>query len=188
MSFENSSCVFNVDKPLSKYVQRIPILVSPPIELDEIEVSGTGAFEGLTSRLYRDQEKVWLEITIEHREAFPSDIAGTILMRHAELGRVTQIGCVIQRIAPVSVRPTILQLRHDKGTETYIGKAFVRVVPDFFQNQEATNIEAPIIAEAMFNGQVLDVGLGQYGAHLLKVDIRIPMEVVPAERPDREIR
>ncbi len=108
---------------------RIPVLVTKPVELGQIEFSKADSLKDLKVAPKENQAAQWLDCTLPIDPTRSESLIGRVWMKHPTSGELSEINLVIEINQPCTVAPSILRFKKtDAEQESYEASAILRIV------------------------------------------------------------
>ena len=108
---------------------RIPVLVTKPVELGQIEISQADSLKDLKVALKESEAAQWLDCTLAIDPTRSKSLIGRVWMRHPTSGELSEITLVIEIDQPCTIAPSILRFtKTDAEEEVYEANGILRLV------------------------------------------------------------
>ena len=143
LSFKEHSFVgsFNTNLKREPNPFRIPVLITPPIELKSIRFRGTNAFEDGKYKLEADEDALYLLCKLPREAIGEHGAAGSIVLTDEISGAVAELPCVISSVGDFKFVPSILSLSWNKELLCYEGNALFKYEGDKLQRNSVLKAE-----------------------------------------------
>jgi hypothetical protein len=168
----------------------MPIIVSSPIEVSNIEVDGEDSFEGidvLASIILIDGSPM-LRVIVQNLMRDGSAVSGRLTVRDTITKKTVEVPMLLIEEAPIQVAPLIINFRKINNTneDSFQSRCILKFnhLPE--EGDEAET-EPAVFAYASFNGKPLNVDISRLSRSVFRLKITSTVKEIDAQEDATKI-
>jgi hypothetical protein len=127
LAFNQRTNSLRIEKGVKSKDFYLPLTISPPVKLEEIDVSCEGALANAKTSLELKDGQPFLRLRVQESSVVKSVASGTVRIQNKDGTRFDEIPCFLEVRPPISIFPNRLRFRLNKSTSVWESEAMVQV-------------------------------------------------------------